>query len=227
MTTFAWPAILKPRDLGWGQDTPSRTGGQSTVGSEQTVVSGSGRWTATVTLALRNDDQVLAARGLLWQLEGTANDVLVPAFDARRASWPTDAQGRVLHPGFTRRPPIDGTAYEDPAIPAASAILVTVNSSAARRARSMTMLVGQGGAPRVGQHFGIGQRLYGITSVAMAGSVATVGFWPELRAAAVPGTDILFTRPVCRMRLADPDDGRLVLKHLRTGPLTLDFIERF
>lgn len=229
---IAWPASVKPRSVMFHPQSASRSGGQSTSGGEQIVESAAGRWRASVHADIRNDVQIRAWRAFLAQTRGRANTIDVPFFDARRQSWPVDAYGRTLHPGFTRDKTLDGTAYEFPTIPSNSEIIATVYANADLRAISISIAITQGQPLIAGQYFGISSRLYLISSVAStivvgSGYRQAVAFWPELRAAAVAGTPVLITRPVCEMRFASDDSGELMLERLRYGSLNADFVEAF
>lgn len=229
MTNYAWPSGLKPRDFGFWPENMDRSGGPSMAGGEQVVSSPGGRWRAAGMFSVRNDDQVLALRALALKLKGRANNILVPAFDGRRVSWPVDADtGVVLHPGNTRHKRLDGTQFEDPEIPAASEIIATVSAVAGVRATTLSITKTQGGAFREGQFFGLGSRLYGIETILdVAGSVTTCTIWPPLRVSASAGDSVLVTRPACIMRLADPTGLLKELQLLRFADLQVEFVEVF
>lgn len=231
MSDYAWPSDLKPISWGFWPENADRSGGVTMAGGEQVVTSPGGRWRASGLFAVRTKAQVLALRALALNAQGRANNILVPGFDGRRLSWPLEAYngeltGRILTPGVTRRRQLDGTIYEDPEIPAASAIHATVNTNAAIRATTLLINRTQGAAFVAGQFFGIGTRLYGIASIAgVAGAVTTCVIWPPLRAAATATTPVLFTRPVCVMRLADPQGLLKELQLLSFADLQVEFVE--
>lgn len=228
MPALDLPAVLKPRDVLFALTSQTRGGGQPTSGPEQVVTSYSSRWRATMTFSLMTDAQILAARALIARLIGRVGTLLVPVFDARRASWPVDAQGRTLHPGFTRDRSLDGTIYEAPAIPTESEIVATVDTSAALRAIQLAVEVTQGEPLIAGQYLGLGNYLHIITHViGTAGTVQTLGIAPSLRAAVSAGATVKLTRPVCEMRLAADDVGEVLLRNLRFGQLDLDLVEAF
>lgn len=228
MTALAWPAPLKPSDVLFALQNQSRSGGLALSGVEQVVTSFAARWRASIRVRVRSDAQILAARAFVSRLGGRVGTALVPAFDTRRASWPVDAWGRTLHPGFTRDRTLDGTAYEDPSIPDESAIDATVDSATALGALQISINVSQGEPPLAGQYFGVGNYLHLITEVVdSTGDVHTVNFVPRLRAAVSGGAAVTFTRPVSEMRLLTDDSGTLALRHLRFGDLDLEFVEAF
>lgn len=220
--------MLRPTSGGFWLENPSRSGGVALNGSEQTIVSPAARWRAAWIVPITEDDQVLAARAFADALAGKANAALVPTFDGLRLSWPVDGYGRVLHPGTTRRRQLDGTAFADPAIPAASEILATVNANAGLNATQIAINVTQGEPLKAGQFFGIGERLHRIKAlVGAAGTVQSVAIVPPLRAAAPAGTVVRITRPVCRMKQVADDGGIGTLDMLRFADVTLEFREDF
>lgn len=228
MTALAWPSVLKPQEVLFHLESQSRSGGQSTSGIEQVVTSLAARWRASIRIAITNDAQILAARAFVSRLGGRVGTVLVPVFDARRASWPVDAYGRALHPGFTRDKTLDGTAYEDPAIPTESEIVAEASVGAAIRTSQVAINVVQGEPLLAGQYFGVGNYLHLITEIVSAvGTIQTVNFVPSLRVAVSAAAILTLTRPLCEMRLAADSVGELALRNLRFGQLDLEFVEAF
>lgn len=225
----AWPELLKPVSFGFWPENASRSGGPALNGAEQTVASGAGRWRAAGTFRVRNDAQVRAARAFFAKVQGRAVEIRLPAFDGRRANWPIDAQGRVLHPGATRRKALDGTVYEDPEIPPQSEIIATLNVGAAIGVSQTQINMTQGSPLRIGQYFGLGpDRLYIINEIVnVAGSVTTVRFWPPIREAGTLGQEVRLTRPQCLVKLLSDENVLRELELLRFADLTLEFRESF
>lgn len=224
--SIAWPDTWKPIDGGFFLDNPSRGGGPGIDGREQTVASMGMRWRAQFRFAVRTREQVLDGRALFGLLLGRANAVALPVFDGLRAPWPT-LYGERLHPGRTREKELDGTIYEDDEIPSRSAINATVSGLTALGATSIVVAVTQGGTPRSGQYFGVGERAHLITGVAGGSTPYTLTFVPPLRAAVANGATVLFADPVCAMKQVADDQGLKTLQLLRFGDLTLDFVEDF
>lgn len=230
MTTYTWPSSLKPSSFGFYPMDADISGGAATL-SEQFIVSPGGRWGADMTLPIRTKEQILAIRGLRARLMGRAHWVALPNFDGKRLSWPEEVYngmptGRILHPGVTRNPDLDGTAYEDPAIPASSEIIATIGANAPLRATGIVINKTQGGAILAGQQIGIAQRLYEISQVnSVVGAMNTVTVWPPLRAAATVGTSVLFTRPLCLMRVMNLGEEMRKLDLMRFATLNLSFLE--
>lgn len=235
MTTYAWPAILKPRDFGFFFLDADTSGGAALAGGEQFVFSPGPRWGAAMTLDVRNNDQVMACRSIRTNLKGRANPVALPNFDGQRLSWPIEtfggnSTGVVLHPGVTRNKSLDGTAYESLAIPAKSEISATVFVDAALRSTTLQIKKTQGGVLLAGQQFGIVDRIYEIGTItgvvtAAGYTVTTVTFSPPLRAAAPETTAVNFTRPTCLMRCMNLNEELRKLELLRFATLNLEFVE--
>lgn len=218
------PVVAPPR---FTLDNPSRSGGVALNGMEQTVSSGAERWRCRGTWRAFGKDAVLQVEAFLANMNGRSGEALVPTFSGRIANWPVDAYGRVLHPGNTRDKNLDGTAYENPAIPPSSAVTAVLSANAALRAVQIGINMTQGSVIRAGQLFGLANRLYRIkTIVSVIGSVTTVTFQPPLRVAALTGAAITFTRPLCTMKFASDDQGA-EFDTGRGGVLSLEFVEAF
>lgn len=230
--SIAWPSLslpqLPPRFV---LQNPTRSGGAALNGMEQTIASGAERWRALGTFKVFGKAAMLEFEAFLTAMLGRAGEVEVPTFCGRLANWPLEthlgqATGRVLHPGITRNKALDGTAYEDPEIPAASEIIAQTAAAAALGATTITIHISQGSPLNAGQLFGIGDRLYRSISVTPSASNVIVTFRPKLRAAVAGATSIKLTRPVCLMKFASDDEGR-DLDTLRGGVVSLEFIEAF
>jgi hypothetical protein len=220
----------QPSDWGLWLENLSVSGGVALNGEEQNVFGENMRWRARGKIYFRNNDQVLRGRALFDKLQGRAGTIYVPTFDGKRVSWPVDTWGRTLHPGFTRRRELDGTEFEDPKIPTASELNVTVQTDAALRATSVEVTVTQGGVLLPGQYFSRLGNLYRIRSITSgpdSGGGYTLSILPPLRAALTASQVLNFTRPVCEMRQASDDQGIKELQSLRFAELTLEFIENF
>lgn len=235
ITPVDWPSALKPVDFGFSLVEADVSGGQAIGGGEQFVASAGPRWEASMTLNLTNDAQVLALRALRVRLNGRVVPVKLPNFDGRRLSWPEqvnvdgDPTGVILHPGNTRNRILDGTDYADPEIPAASEIAATLHTNAALHATTATIAVTQGERLIPGQQFGIADRLYEIGTVEDFASDLVVAyivtFLPPLRAAALAGAPVLFTRPYNLMRCLNLAQELRRLELLRFATLALEFSE--
>lgn len=228
-----WPSLLRPTRplIRFMIQNPSRSGGVSLNGMEQTVASGAERWQAQGSFLCLGKAAILDFERFLVEMSGRGNEVAVPTYSGRQANWPLQYHngaptGRVLHPGNTRNKALNGTAYADAEIPSASEIVATAGA-ASLNATSIVITVTQGRAIAAGQLFGIGQRLYrAMTVTAPVAGAQTVTFRPKLRAAVSGGATVLFTRPVCLMKFASDDQGQ-ELDILSGGPVTLNFVEAF
>jgi len=225
----AFPASLRqPRSVLFALQNSSRSGGVALNGMEQTVSSAAERWRAQLEFRIKTTEQILEVRAWVAALDGRAGEVLLPVFDGRRANWPEDTWGRTLHPRFTRRWQLDGTAYEDPEIPAASAIIATVAAGTPRGSTAIGIDVTQGEPLRAGQYFSIANRLYIITAITnTVGTIQVCNIRPRTRAVAVTGDPVVLDRPVATMKLASDDQGELMLDGLRFADLSLSFVEAF
>lgn len=227
-----FPSLAKPVEPPrFVLQNPSRSGGVALNGMEQTVTSGAERWRASGSFMVMEKEAILQFDAFLTAMLGRAGEVELPTFSGRSANWPIEEYngrptGRVLHPGITRRPELNGTAYEDPEVPASSEIIAQTVGSAALGATSLTMQITQGSPFMPGQMFGIGQRLYRALAVTLSGNFTGVAFRPKLRAAVPAATLVRLSRPVCLMKFASDDEGS-DLDTLFGGPVTLNFVEAF
>lgn len=231
MTTFPWPAELKPRDFGYFFLDVDQSGGAALGGGEQVVFSPGPRWGAAMTLPIRNKEQLLAARALRTNLQGRSNSIALPNFDGKRVSWPQrftaggKPTGVIATPNVTRNRQLDGTAYEDPEIPAESEIEAEVVGITAARATTISIAVTQGEDPLAGQQFGIAGRLYEMGSVVAVSNHFNVTFLPPLRGAVADGTTVKFTRPTNLMRCVNLNEELTKLEAMVFATLNLEFVE--
>lgn len=227
MPDIAWDLPV-PVSGGFRLENLSRSGGVALNGFEQNIFSLSMRWRARWTVQIRTREEILAARAMFAKLMGKAQVILVPFFDGKRVSWPVDRWGRTLNPKRTRRRELDGTIYQDPAIPTESEIVSVVVNEAAARSVTIDVEVTQGGPPLPGQHFGIDDRGYIIRDVHhLSSDLYNLEFFPPLRAVAGIGDGVKFTDPVCAMNQVSDDQGILELDTLRFTTLSLEFVEAF
>jgi hypothetical protein len=210
------------------------SGGASLGGAEQFVASAGSRWGASMTLPIFDNEGVLAMRALRSKLDGRANPVVLPNFDAQRQSWPIEAEtGRVLTPRVahwldgTRG--LDGTPYAGEEIPDRAQIAGTVTSTAALGATQVSITMTLGGPLKEGQQFGVfGLRIHEISEiVSVSGAVTVVQFRPRFRSVVAAGTAINFTRPRCLMRCLNLNDESRRLELMRFATLDLEFVEYF
>lgn len=222
-----WPAALTPGMVEFFVDARNRGGGPSLSGREQVVDSLASVWRATLgDIAVNSRAQLFAARALVAALSGRRNPILVPTFERGRAPFPVDRYGRTLNARTLRTPSLDGTAYADPISLLDDQVRAEVAVGGAQFGQEISIRMLAGSAPQAGHYFGVGQFLHLITRVvSTAGAVTAVECAPAFRAAIPAGAIVNFTSPVCRMRLASDDQGRLPLRLNRHGMLALEFIE--
>jgi hypothetical protein len=226
---LAWPdALVNVTRTRFELQNVSRGGGVAMNGTEQRVYNPDQRWIASVTMSIRNKEQVFAFRALMARADGSAGIIDLPAFEKHRANWPKDAYGRTLSPKFTRRRELDGTIYEDPDIPAASAITATVSGAHALRATTLAISLTQGEPFHHGQFVSIAGHLYILRwPVSTVGSVYTFEIRPPLRTAIAGGATVEVAWPTCEMRLASDDQTGLDLDLLKFAEPSLSFVEWF
>lgn len=212
---IVWPALLTPRSIRFMIDARSRSGGVSLVGVEQIIASSGGVWRATLGgIPVVTQAKRLAWRALEAQIQGRANEVLVPVFCLDQP---------VMIDGITHS---DDTLFSDASGYSQGAVTAVFASAAALRATEITLTV-LGGTVQPGQYFSVGQgRLYLIGSlVSTAGDDSTFQIWPPLREAVLIGADANFASPQCRMRLASDDAMSAEFDLGRFASPSVEFIE--
>jgi hypothetical protein len=171
-------------------------------------------------------------RALRSKLDGGANPIVLPNFDAQRQSWPVEPEtGRVLTPRVahwldgTRG--LAGTPYAGEEIPDRAQIAGTVTSTAALGATQVSITMTLGGPLKEGQQFGVfGLRIHEISEiVSVTGAVTKVNFRPRFRSVVAVGTAINFTRPRCLMWCRNLNDQARRLEFMRFTTLELEFVE--
>lgn len=225
------PSNLVPSAAAFRLANTSRAGGVSLSGLEQVVASNAARWNAELTFnllrgsLLKREQTALAMRGFLAGAQGHAGEILVPAFDVYR---PRDASARrlsgasaVCMSGSTRL--FDGAGFAQP-----PAVHATIALTVAAGAIDLTLTMTDAWRLRAGHFLGIADRLYMVRAAWQdtATGPQKVRVAPRLRVGAALGDAVQLDRPVCRMRLADDDQGKdLTWDLLRYGTTTLSFVE--
>lgn len=219
------PPALRPIRVGFSPENVSRSGGVSITGGEQVVASASGRWRARAVFNVLREDRVLAWRAFIASLNGRAGLLEIGPFDFHR---PADANGRRVSNVEAAQVSGLGFLFDHSGFGQQDFTFATLAAGAALRATRITINAANSWqAPRAGQYFGIGQRLYIVTAIYRAANSGpwTVDFWPQLRAAASAGERIITDRPICLMRLASDEIGGLDLDFGRIGQASLDLVE--
>ena len=176
----SWPYALKMTSCVFHPVNGFRTGGATLTNAGQVVVSPSGGWRATVTVAVHDEDTALAFEQLQGGMLGYAGSVLVPRLSLFRPYAPDGRMyamenelgpnGHALwdHTGF-----VDG---EDPS--------VFVDRGAARRATELRLRHPGAPALRPGHFIGIRDRLHKIVNAWIinwerVGGPANLAFWGD------------------------------------------------
>ena len=212
---IGWPILLKPNNGGFAQVRRPLSGGPSLSGFEQVVPKMIDRWQARYSVPLRTRDQMMAMRAMLGQLRGRAGTIALPAYENRYAPWRTDQYGRRFTPKYVRTRALDGSPYADASGINDTLITATVYDAALQAATGIAIRITSGDVPQPGNRFSIHARMYEIQNVTDYGfGIYGVNIWPWLRFAAVAGTIVDFTTPVCEMRLVSDDQGQEAMQSL-------------
>lgn len=216
-----WPRhLLIPTTVKIAPQSPSRSGGQTAAGGEQVVKSPAFRWSITFTdIPLYTPDHIRVFRSIEGQLDGRANPILVPIFDADRAP--------ALPPVATFS---DGSTFSDGTGLVGASTAIELTADQAINATDLPVSWPAGGpAPTAGQHFSLGQRVYRIIKIATSDgtTTATLTIRPWLRDAWPAGTMLQFDNPHCLVRLAKDDGMAADLDHWRFGKPSVDFVEYY
>ena len=156
-----WAAALIPGSQVWRKSGASTTGGRTLTGIQQVVRSDAGFWVNETTLDLRQtkgrgEDQVLAYRAMMAQLDGMAGEIDVPCM----ALWrPYDMNGRMLRANKSILPG-GRTLFNHAGFAKEPDRLMTVYGATARGATRMAIRHPHVQGLRPGHYFGIGHRLY-------------------------------------------------------------------
>lgn len=232
------PTTLLCNSETWRVENSSRSGGPSTTGAQQFVVSPAGRWRARASFHLIKDDDYLEARGFIAGLDGQAGTFMLGPTDYRGQPWNVDPlTGGIITPDKAARDADIDPAFEQ--YPDTTGRLdFTLADPAALNSTSITIQRNKGGHIKRGQYFQIGDRLHIITGLMTADPVDTgsglavagrIGLTirPWTRSAYAAGTSVNFANPKCLVRLADPDQGGVDMTTSPLSSLSLDIFEYF
>jgi hypothetical protein len=210
---------------------PMNTRGPMTFsGKSQVVGTDAGFWVATLSnFIVRTPEQIREWRGLIADLQGGLNDLVIGAFDCRQA------------PRVAGRPPViggithsDGSLFSDKSGYRQSTIKVVAARDAAVRATSLRINVQEAGKLERGMYFTIWSlvagvmlpRMYMLTKTPeVSGSAATIQFLPPLRVAVKEGDEVDFADPKLAMNLASDDGGDLDIRMRRFSSPSLELQE--
>lgn len=218
--TILWPRdILPPQTPRPHYISPMNVSGPvSGAGLADVIAGDAGFWRASYgSIVVNTPQRVKVWRGIAAKLQGRLNPILVPYC---RAYQPI-----AVTPGAAV-PHSDGSTFSNGSGYVGSGTLVKLVSAVTVRAVSCTVDAIAVGTLEPGQVFSLGERLYQITNVEdLTGTQKRLSFMPPAREAVISGTELEFTRPVCRMRLASDDAMLIDLSLNRRGFPTLDFVE--
>lgn len=232
-------------------DARAISGGVNVIGDEQVIGIGAGIWRYTMSgIAVRNPSDIQEWRRFVTAMNGRLNTTSVPWFERSGAPWGTDQYGRLVTPKLVRNYQLDGTQFADqggstaaldamianlinatvflnPAPAGSTNFIFLMNAPVTPVVINGLTLVITPGIPKAGNVFSLfGKNSHVITEiVGTSGNSHSVRFNPPLRANAPVGSVLNFTLPVCEMRFASDDQGRLPLDMLRMGSGQLEFIE--
>jgi hypothetical protein len=193
------------------------------TGAEQIVASPAGRWKASISVLIRDDEVTLQYRATMANLMGRVGTILVGPYDGIR---PDDASFRQMSQDEATGHADGAYLFDHAGFGQTSMTRATVAAGVAQGSTELLVSLIDGAGPRPGHYFGIGQRLYIVRSVWPTGAASiTMRFWPRLRAAASPGDVIILDRPLCMMRLAADDTGILEIDPNPYRPVSLSFVE--
>lgn len=156
-----WPSALFPINQVWRKNAASTSGGVTAGGNEQVVRSDAGFWLCDFSLEIRQtlgrgEDQVLAYRAMMAQLDGMAGEIDVPC----TALWrPYDMNGRMLRANNVMFPG-GRSLFNHTGFAKAEDNLMFVYGATARGATRMAVRHPHIQGLRPGHYFGIGPRLY-------------------------------------------------------------------
>lgn len=225
-----WSSALVPQSVMFRLKPMNTRGPRTFSGKSQVVGTDAGFWVATLSnFVVRTPEQIREWRGLVADLQGGLNDLIIGAFDCRQA------------PRFNGLPPIikgiphsDGSLFSDGTGYSESTIKVRVATAAPRRSTSLRLTVEQAGPLGQGVFFTIWSdeggvllpRMYMITKpVEVVGSAATVTFLPPLRIAVEAGREVDFADPCAAMNLASDDTGDLDIRLRRFSSPSIELEE--
>lgn len=219
--TIVWPRKLLP------PQTPrphflshmNISGPVSQAGVSDVVSGDAGFWRATyASIVVTTRERVMTWNAIRAKLQGRLNPILVPYCGMYQPLISGVDTSPVGHSDDTFLS--DGTGY------VTSRAQVVLLADIPIRAVSCTVDVIYADTLQPGQVFSIGERLYEITDVVdLDETTKQLSFLPPAREAVTADTELEFTNPVCRMRLASDDAMALDLDIGRRGFPSVDFVE--
>lgn len=208
----------------WDISNPSRGGGQSISGSEQTVVGAGARWVCTLEINVFTENTALSAlafRSLKSKLRGRDRVVRIPDIERRGPAW----LAGVAMDGV---PHSDGTSHADGTRHSQSFTDGSLPEKSNKNQSVLNVRIGSGLSLLPGQRFSIADgRMHEISDILSwdGGNIWGVEIWPWLRASYPAGTLVDFDYPSCRMKLAEDKTGILEVTPTPLSVPSIDFTE--
>lgn len=219
--TLVWPRKLLP------PQTPrphflshmNISGPVSQAGVSDVISGDAGFWRATyANIVVTARDRVITWRAIAAKLQGRLNPVLVPYCSAYQPIIQGLAIGPVPHD--------DGAYFSDGTGYVSTKTQVLLTADVPLRGVSCTVNVIAADTLQPGQVFSLGERMYQVTDVVdVSDTSKQLWFQPPARESVLANTELEFTNPVCRMRLASDDAMAIDLDLNKRGFPSVDFVE--
>ncbi len=209
---IVWSSLLIPVEVMFRIKPMLIAGPTSFSGKKQMVASDAGYWVGTMSdFPIVTTDQILEWRGIIADLQGGLEDIIISPFDHLRAPVHSG-----LPPVITGIPHSDGSFFSDGSGYSQSSIRVSLSASLGLRATAAVLTIQEAGPLKRGMYFSVydGMRpsMHIITKPPeITGNTATIRFLPPLRSPVSAGNDVDFADPKLVMNLASPDSGELSL----------------
>ncbi|NTI22373.1 hypothetical protein G6M87_10940 [Rhizobium rhizogenes] len=219
--TLVWPRNILP------PQTPrphflshmNISGPVSNTGEADIISGDAGFWRASYnSIVVNNAQRVKVWRAIRALLQGRLNPILVPYCHKYQPLVAEYSRAIIPH---------DSGAYFDTGAGyVASGTQVLLVADIPEHGVSATVNVIAADTLEPGQVFSLGERLFEITKVTeLTGTLKAISFMPPAREAVRADTELNFTSPVCRMRLATDDAMLIDLDLNRRAFPSLDFVE--
>ncbi|MBY5863267.1 hypothetical protein [Rhizobium leguminosarum] len=219
--TLVWPRKLLPPQMPRPHylSHMNISGPVSQTGVSDVISGDAGFWRATYgSVIVTTRDRVITWRAIAAKLQGRLNPILVPYC----SSYQPIVQGLSIEPV----PHDDGSFFDDGTGYIGSKTQVLLTADLSFRAVFCTVDVVVADTIQPGQVFSLGERLYQVTDVIdLGGTIKQISFMPPAREAVAADSELEFTNPVCRMRLATDDAMAIDLDLNKRGLPSVDFIE--
>jgi len=225
-----WSSALVPQSVMFRLKPMNTRGPMTFSGKSQVVGTDAGFWVATLSnFIVRTPEQIREWRGLIADLQGGLNDLIIGPFDCRQA--PRVDRRPATIGGITHS---DGSRFSDKTGYRQSTIKVTVGADAGARSTRLRLDIQEAGKLERGMYFTIWSlvagamvpRMYMLTKTPeFGGASASIQFLPPLRVAVQQGDEVDFADPKLTMNLANDDAGELDIRLRRFSSPSLELQE--